>query len=255
MCICQIGVIHQRVSERVKNMIEPIFSSKLFAVSNRKAEIRATASNPVNQNLMQQLSSALDKSYQKAEYLLDTEDQEKLKQSKSADTESDVDETTEQDVSTENDGDENTSVAPKGNSAPPKPSNLHSKFKEAEKNAAEGEQDSAPTDDAVDTITDAATDIDKGIEDDGIVAVGTMEPKLSPDSLKDALNNSSETKGVSRTSIKDDELWIYYEDSINLNKVMADAIETIYTFGYGLEFNRLARSDNAIVFLIESDEN
>ena len=46
-------------------MTEPIFSSKLFAVSNRKAEIRAAASNPINQNLMQQLSYALDKSYQK----------------------------------------------------------------------------------------------------------------------------------------------------------------------------------------------
>ena len=79
-------------------------------------------------------------------------------------------------------------------------------------------------------------------------------PALSPDAIKTALNNSTETKGVNRTSIKDDELWIYYDDSINLNKVMADAIETIYTFGYGLEFNRLARSDNAIVFLIETKE-
>ena len=45
-------------------------------------------------------------------------------------------------------------------------------------------------------------------------------------------------------------LLVYYEDSINLNKVMASAIETLNNLDYGLEFNRLARSDNAIVFLI-----
>lgn len=231
-------------------MIEPIFSSKLFAVSNRKEEIRAAANNPINQNLMQQLSSALDKSYQKAEYLLDTEDQEKLKQEQSADTESEVDETVDEETV------EDVDTGSKENSAPPvKPSNLHSKFKEAEKNVAEIEQTApnsdTPTDSGVDTTTKASTDIDSGIEDDGILDVRESgEPALSPDAIKTALNNHSETKGVNRTSIKDDELWIYYDDSINLNKVMADAIETIYTFGYGLEFNRLARSDNAIVFLI-----
>jgi hypothetical protein len=72
--------------------------------------------------------------------------------------------------------------------------------------------------------------------------------------VKTTLNNNAETKGVSRASIKDDELWVYYEDSINLNKVMANAIEILNSLDYGLEFNRLARSDNAIVFLVETEE-
>jgi hypothetical protein len=225
-------------------MVEPIFSSKLFAVSSRKAEIRAAASNPINQNLMQQLSTALDKSYQKAEYLLDEEDQEKLRQEQAESAEPEVDETEESEVT------EETGAEPKEHSAPPaKPSNLHSKFKEAEKSMSEDEPsepaEGAPTDTgSVDTKMEAATDIDNGIEDNGI-----QDTKSIADSVKAALNDNAETAGVSRTAVKDDELWVYYEDSINLNKVMASAIETLNTLGYGLEFNRLARSDNAIVFL------
>ena len=226
-------------------MVEPIFSSKLFAVSSRKAEIRAAASNPINQNLMQQLSTALDKSYQKAEYLLDEEDQEKLRQEQTESAEPEVEETEESEVT------EETGAEPKEHSAPPaKPSNLHSRFKEAEKNMSEDEPsepaEGAPTDTgSVDTKMEAATDIDNGIEDNGI-----QDTKSIADSVKAALNDNTETAGVSRTAVKDDEIWVYYEDSINLNKVMASAIETLNTLGYWLEFNRLARSDNAIVFLI-----
>ena len=230
-------------------MIESIFSSKLFAVSSRKAEIRAAASNPINQNLMQQLSTALDKSYQKAEYLLDEEDQEKLRQEQTESVESKVDETEESEVT------EEPGAEPKEHSAPPaKSSNLHSKFKEAEKNMSEDEPseptEGAPTDTgSVDTKTEAATDIDTGIDDSDMDDNGIQDTKSIADSVKATLNDNTETAGVSRTAVKDDELWVYYEDSINLNKVMASAIETLNTLGYGLEFNRLARSDNAIVFL------
>ena len=229
-------------------MIEPIFSSKLFAVSSRKAEIRAAASNPINQNLMQQLSTALDKSYQKAEYLLDEEDQERLRQEQTESVETEADETEE--VT------EETGAEPKEHSAPPaKPSNLHSKFKAAEKNMSEEESpenaESVSTDTgSVDTKTEAATDIDNGIDDSGIEDSGVQDAKSISDLVKTSLNDNEDTAGVSRTAIKDDELWVYYEDSINLNKVMASAIETLNNLDYGLEFNRLARSDNAIVFLM-----
>lgn len=231
-------------------MIEPIFSSKLFAVSSRKAEIRAAASNPINQNLMQQLSTALDKSYQKAEYLLDEEDQEKLRQEQTESVETKVDETEESEVT------EESGVAPKEHSAPPaKPSNLHSKFKAAEKNMSEEESpenaEGVPTDTgSVDTKTEAATDIDTGIDDSDMDDNGIQDTKSIADSVKATLNDNEDTTGVSRTAIKDDELWVYYEDSINLNKVMASAIETLNNLDCGLEFNRLARSDNAIVFLM-----
>ena len=235
-------------------MIESIFSSKLFAVSNRKDAIRAAASNPINQNLMQQLSTALDKPYQKVEYLLDEDDQAKLKQKQSADTKPEVDEGMEVEQT------EEEFTEPKGTSTSPrKPSNLHSKFKEAEKNMSEGEQPSTSedtsSDDGVDTTTEAATEIDNGVVANSIDDGGIQDTKSLTDSIKTTLNDNAETKGVSRASIKDDELWVYYEDSINLNKVMANVIETLNSLDFELEFNRLARSDNAIVFLVEIEES
>ena len=202
---------------------------------------------------MQQLSTALDKSYQKAEYLLDEEDQEKLRQEQSADTEPIVEEDADSEIT------EETSTNSKETSAPSaKPSNLHSKFKEAEKSMSETESsakpEDAPSDDvSVDTKTEAATDIDSGVEDSGIEDNGIQDTKSISDSVKTALNDNEDTVGVSRTAVKDDELWVYYEDSINLNKVMANVIETLNASNYGLEFNRLARSDNAIVFLIDTE--
>ena len=235
-------------------MIESIFSSKLFAVSNRKDAIRAAASNPINQNLMQQLSTALDKPYQKVEYLLDEDDQAKLKQKQSADTKPEVDEGMEVEQT------EEEFTEPKGTSTSPrKPSNLHSKFKEAEKNMSEGEQPSTSedtsSDDGVDTTTEAATEIDNGIVANSVDDGGIQDTKSLTDSIKTTLNDNAETKGVSRASIKDDELWVYYEDSINLNKVMANVIETLNSLDFELEFNRLARSDNAIVFLVKIEES
>lgn len=70
--------------------------------------------------------------------------------------------------------------------------------------------------------------------------------------IKGYLNSQEDTKGVSRIREKDNnELWLYYNDNINLNDVMGPVIESLnkpcYTY---LEFNRLARSDNAMVFIV-----
>lgn len=75
---------------------------------------------------------------------------------------------------------------------------------------------------------------------------------LEVQDIKGILNALEDTKGVQRVGIKNEnELWIYYNDSINLNNVMGPVIEELNKPGYTyLEFNRLARSDNAIVFII-----
>lgn len=75
---------------------------------------------------------------------------------------------------------------------------------------------------------------------------------LEVKSVKGLLNTNSSTSGVSRVSVKDDkELWVYYNDNVNLNDVMVNVIEAVNASGYSyLEFNRLARSENAVVFVI-----
>lgn len=69
--------------------------------------------------------------------------------------------------------------------------------------------------------------------------------------LKGTLNARSSTAGVIRVAVKDDELWLYYNDSINLNNVMPTVIDLLNAAGYNyLLFNRLARTDNAMVFTL-----
>lgn len=66
--------------------------------------------------------------------------------------------------------------------------------------------------------------------------------------IKGTLNLVNTTQGVVRVLLQDKELWVYYNDSINLNNVIDAAIERLcMSFTY-LKFNRLARSNNAIVF-------
>jgi hypothetical protein len=70
--------------------------------------------------------------------------------------------------------------------------------------------------------------------------------------IKGTLNVRQDTAGVNRVQIKNDELWIYYNDDINLNNVMANVIGVLNTANYSyFEFNRLARTDNAIVFTVD----
>ena len=69
--------------------------------------------------------------------------------------------------------------------------------------------------------------------------------------VKGLLNAKGDTAGVARVNVKNDELWVYYSDDINLNNVMTPAIDSLNAACYSnLVFNRLARTENAIVFTI-----
>lgn len=95
-------------------------------------------------------------------------------------------------------------------------------------------------------------DTSEGVEQSTILSTTTFEHSSEQtDIIKGTLNAREDTAGVIRVRVKKDpnELWIYYEDKVNLNNTMPAVIEvlngTAYTY---LEFSRLARSDNAIVF-------
>jgi len=77
----------------------------------------------------------------------------------------------------------------------------------------------------------------------------TLDINQLPGQLKGHLNLREETKGVNRIQIKEKELWVYYNDDVNLNDRMTPVLELLNAATYTyLQFNRLARSDNAIVF-------
>lgn len=99
-----------------------------------------------------------------------------------------------------------------------------------------------------DKFDDSSSDDDDEVESsEEITAV--VETELDINQLKSILNNSSLTYGVSRISERKNEVWVYYNDDINLNPMLSDIIYTVESSKFNnLEFNRIARSDNAVVF-------
>jgi hypothetical protein len=92
---------------------------------------------------------------------------------------------------------------------------------------------------------------DDSVEQSTVIASSCTEKdaSLETETMKGSLNAVEDTAGVTRIRVKDKELWIYYQDSVNLNSVMGPVIDSMNALGYTyLEFSRLARSDNAIVF-------
>lgn len=202
--------------------MKAIYASKMYRSSSRKDKIRAALSDPLNHELVVQLK----------EYLGEDEETEV-----SPETDSDTSNDTEVDSVNEEDiQDPDTS-----------------------------EDVDEVTDDVTDEDLDENTDEDvleaQDIIDDGPLKDSTEVIQASSlsdnvDVIKDSLNSSQETSGVSHIFVKDNELWIYYKDRINLNNVMEPVISLLNSSGYTyLDFNRLARSDNAIVFEIEDSDD
>ncbi len=222
-----------------------IFASKLFRSSTRQDKIRAALADPVNMELVQQLRSYLDEPYQKMG-LMDPQSEEPETDTSEAPAEG---ETGEESPSTP----ESNSPAPSHTGAPSQASapisdpmdipglNIEDESSSEEPPASEpsepsSNEQSAPPEEPVaeSTKITSSTDVQDTIEQ-----------------LKGSINMRQETSGVNRILKKEDEIWIYYEDKVNLNNVMGPVIELVNALGYSnLEFNRLARSDNAIVFQI-----
>ncbi len=110
--------------------------------------------------------------------------------------------------------------------------------------------------DFADTESEEESDVESAIAVTGNPIKASFDinsPKFAEkaNEIKGYLNANSSTAGAARIGAKDNELWIYFEDSINLNNVMSAVIEYMQNPYPYLTFNRLARSDNAIVFEID----
>lgn len=66
--------------------------------------------------------------------------------------------------------------------------------------------------------------------------------------IKTTLTQLQSSKDINLISIKGNEIWVRYNDTINLNDIMYDTIKCV-TDNTDLTFNRLARFDNSIVFI------
>lgn len=218
--------------------MKAIFASKLYRDSKRKESINAALSDPVNQGLVKQLRSYLDDSTlsqlenNSEDVVLDDvkveEDQDDDKIIPSKYTESRVD-------------------APRGHG--------HISHDDSfEIGGEDSELDEGSSNQNQETEDKSNLEESHNISGrDKITGNTSLEYDISKelDAIRGLIDSREETCGTARLTVKNDELWIHFQDSVNLNNIMEPVIALLSSAGYyGLQFNRLARTENAIVFMI-----
>lgn len=205
--------------------MKAILASKMYRSSKNKSKIRAAMEDPINAELVQQLREYLDPEYLTTEYFEGSNDNVDVDDGTNAADVAEVDPdveggssadgtfTSDDDSSTLTDGDIGNAV----------------------------DEDAEPSEEVIDVAE--ATRITASSQ----VCCCEVDVEV----IKGTMNSRQDTAGATRVACKDNELWIYYNDKINLNNVMGPVIDILNATGYTyLEFNRLARTDNAIVFEI-----
>lgn len=224
-------------------MIDAIYGSKLYRASKRKDKIHAAFMHKSNSELVTQLKSYLDEPYQKY--------------AEPARLEPDVEPTDPIADDTGDGGEPNGGGSKGGHSAPSHHAGGGGSFSMPDSLDPGFDEDFNPADNLVtvdddDEIPEVADtpESEEPVEESENV-YGSTNVAERADVIKGTLNGREDTKGVARIHVKDNEMWIYYSDDTNLNNIMTAVIEYLNASGYtDLEFNRLARSDNAIVFVI-----
>lgn len=239
--------------------LQRIYSSKLYVTSTRKDRIHAAIQDPLNIELVQQVSDYLD-----------DDSKNELKKAIS-EKQSDSRDNNSEDASTPEGNVFEGMDAPDmgGNSSFNAPPPRHSSSGGMSNMGDMGDMpdmdipsdsadlnDAPPSDNASNDAPEPSQDIEQAtdvVADDGI-EVNSSEsetPVIQSGIIKKLLNDQEDTNGVVRVDPTDDEVWIYYEDKINLNDVMDNVITTIKDTYNTLKFSRLARTDNAVVFDIK----
>ena len=225
--------------------MKSIYASKLYRSSKRKDKIAAALFNSSNSGLVQQLADSLDEEYRKKD-LLDPEDG-------SAQNESGSDSEGGSAASTSGGGSGSSGSFSGGGGSFPSSfsSGLDDESFDPETDLVDfpegAEESESGSSEEGDSAAEDLAGPDTGVKEATEIKACTLDAgQLTI--LKETLNSVEGLAGVTRIVVKDNELWIYYNDDTNLNNIMTDVIEYIGQGYAGVDFNRLARSDNAIVF-------
>lgn len=219
-------------------MLEAIYSSKMFLASKNKDKVTTAINDPLNGELVQQLRSYLDDDF--------------LEESKVHRAEQQVEEEPAMEETSDNagpgNGDEKESPSgsrPHGGSGA-----SHSTLNDMNNLSDAGVPDANDEMTFDDMVDDSDSSDSEEVEESVTVSKKRVNGSTTPD-LVSILNSSDLTKGVRRiNSSSDSELWIYYNDDVNLNNVMENVISSVSTCCPNVEFSRLARTYNAVVFSI-----
>lgn len=221
----------------------PLLNCKLYRASKRKSNILGAISDPINSELVKQLRSYLDDKYLTSDYLDPTQ--------------TSVDDTAKNEPSSKIDNDNDDRPSVHGQPQQPQVARSGSHISDDANNLPHPDA-SSDEDDKDDTDSDTKESTSSNLQSASQVS---SEPVLSSAQISkidisdyaqeviNTLNLRDDTCGVTRSLFKGNEFWIYYNDKTNLNSVMSVVLDVLASAGYThLEFNRLARTDNAIVF-------
>lgn len=199
-----------------------ITSSKLFAAKSIKDQnrIKAAVANPINSELLQQLSSYLDVSDNK----ITVEDKSVNKAKTRKESREDVKRSDERRLKSDQ----------------PKPYKS-----DAPEVLPISEEPAGHTDEDDDNVPESSDD---NLTSAPNLTANTEIYNFSPDVLQGNLNTVDQTSGVIKVSVFDKELWIHYKDGINLNDKIDPVIEFMAQNYPNMAFNRLVRTKNAFVF-------
>ena len=220
--------------------VNAIYASKLFKASKRKDKIRAAAQNPLNSELILQLDEYVDDKYK----------QPKKKTNPAESKESKEDESEEKIRPSKSSGGGFGGGGFSGPSDFSGGSDHHlSDMLKDEEGGDFGSDAPAPDFESKEKPDDS--DVAESTQVKKQKILSSTELSSEVDAIIGLLNSREDTTGVCRGLIKDKELWIHYKDAINLNNVMEPIIALLNASNYDmLDFNRLARTENAIVFSI-----
>lgn len=231
-----------------------IYASKLYLTSSRRKSIDAAINSADNVELVQQLSDYLDKdSKEKLAEAIEEEEQEEAAQAQEIDEENldvDIDEEIGGDIP-----DDRNVFSPSysgGGGAGPISDDMGGGEEPDIFAEPEGEEAPAP-EPAPDESVEESTAIYGEVTANTAIEDNLDSVAEDIDVIKGTLNGREDTAGVIRAVITDNELWLYYKDEVNIGDIMVDVIEVLNGTAYtNLSFSRLARSNNAIVFDINS---
>lgn len=221
-------------------LLSYIKKSKVFCARENKSEIISALSNPLNLELKQQLIENLDSKYQSNEYTNPDEVKDKL--STKADDYTDVDDNMPPDDLA--DGEKSSKSSHKSSTSTAKTPSSPSSTDTEEDASSEDmvkvkdkPKEKSKEDKPVEEVSES-TDIDSN--------------QIDTKSIEDLLNTNKSTDGVNYIQVKSQdnitEIWIIYRDNVNINDKISDIMGLVSSKYPNWQFNRVARTYNAIIF-------
>lgn len=230
-------------------------SSELFKSSKNKSKILSTISNPINKELVKQLES-----YVKVSDLTEDDSSEDSKHEDSTESNSPSLENTADASSSEDDKTTEQTHTSKPASFAPNYSSNKSETDDNEEADSEGsdgdnnDEDKSSDNSDSNDVNESTSTNKLQIKSSTYVTADIVAKAVNE--LPGALNLSDDTKGVDYAAFKTNEnnaneVWIYYDSEVDVSKILSNVVTYLLSSGYYyLQFNRVSRDDNALVFVV-----